>query len=329
MTRSEIIQLQSLKYSMSLSTPVAFIIFNRPDTTAKVFEAIRQAKPQKLFVIADGPRVDRPNEAEKCAATRAIIDRVDWECEVLTNYSDVNLGSKRRPSSGIDWVFSQVEEAIILEDDCLPAPSFFQFCQSLLEHYRYDDRIAVISGTNYQQEQSRTACSYYFSKYPHIWGWATWRRAWKDYDVDLQTWPECKQNNLLRSAFHDTYEQKCWTDIFDKVYAGEFDTCWDYQWLYTCFCQSRLSIEPNRNLVSNIGFGADATHTFGESPWANMPTHDIWDIDHPRLIIRDYEADLYTFNHLFGGNMMRQQDRPIPRIKNLIRPLKQFIPKFY
>ena len=313
---------------MSLSTPVAFIIFNRPHTTERVFEAIRQAKPLKLLVVADGPRIDRPGEVEKCVATRAVIDRVDWECEVLTNYSDVNLGSKRRPSSGIDWVFSQVEEAIILEDDCLPAPSFFQFCQSLLEHYRYDDRIATISGTNYQQEQSRTAYSYYFSKYPHIWGWATWRRAWKDYDVDLKTWLECKQNNLLRSAFHDTYEQKCWTDIFDKVYAGEFDTCWDYQWLYTCFCQSRLSIEPNRNLVSNIGFGEDATHTFGESPWANMPTDDIWDIDHPRLIIRNYEADLHTFNHLFEGNMMRQQDRPISRIKNLIRPLKQFIPKF-
>ena len=314
---------------MSLSTPVAFIIFNRPDTTAKVFEAIRQAKPQKLFVIADGPRIDRPNEAEKCAESRAIIDRVDWECEVLTNYSDVNLGSKRRPSSGIDWVFSHVEEAIILEDDCLPAPSFFQFCQSLLEHYRHDDRISMIGGTNYQQGHSRTAYSYYFSKYTHIWGWATWRRAWKDYDVDIKTWPECKQNNLLRSAFHDTFEQKCWTQIFDKIYACEFDTCWDYQLMYTCFCQSRLMIEPDLNLVANIGFGVDATHTFGDSPWSNMPTQDIWEINHPQIITRNHEADFYTFNHHYGGNNMRQQDRLIPRIKNRIRPLKQLIQTLY
>lgn len=312
---------------MSLLTPVAFIIFNRPDTTERVFEAIQQAKPIKLLVVADGPRTDRPGEVEKCVATRAVIDRVDWECEVITNYSDINLGCKRRVSSGITWVFSQVEEAIILEDDCLPTASFFQFCQTLLEKYRHDDRIASISGTNYQQEQSRTAYNYYFSKYTHIWGWATWRRAWQDYSVDMKTWPECKQNNLLQSACHDAYEQKYWTGLFDRVYAGEIDT-WDYQWLYTCFAQSRLSIEPDRNLISNIGFGADATHTVGDSPWSNMPTYDIWDTNHPRLIIRDYEADLYTFNYHFGGNAMRQQDRLVPRMKNLIRPLKQFIPKF-
>jgi hypothetical protein len=233
---------------MSLSTPVAFIIFNRPDTTARVFQAIRQARPQKLLVIADGPRIDRSDEAEKCAATRAIIDQVDWECKVLTNYSDINLGCKHRVSSGIDWVFSEVEEAIILEDDCLPTPSFFQFCQTILERYRHDDRISMIGGTNYQQEHSRTSSSYYFSKYAHIWGWATWKRAWKNYDVDMKTWTECKRNNLVQSAFHDAYEQKYWSDEFDKVYAGEINT-WDYQWLYTCFAQSRLSIVPNRNLI--------------------------------------------------------------------------------
>ena len=314
---------------MSVSTPVAFIIFNRPDTTARVFEAIRQAKPSKLLVVADGPRTDRPGEFEKCTATRAVIDRVDWECEVITNYSDINLGCKRRVSSGIDWVFSQVEEAIILEDDCLPAPSFFQFCQTLLERYRYDDRISMISGTTCQQEQTKISYSYYFSKYAHIWGWASWRRAWQDYDVDMKTWPECKQNNLLQSAFHDTYEQKSWIEIFDDVYAGKIDT-WDYQWLYTCFSQSRLSIEPARNLISNLGFGVDATHTFGESPWSNMPTYDIWDIEHPRLTIRSCEADLHTFNNFFGGNHMRQQDRLTSKIKNSIknrlRPLKKLIP---
>lgn len=313
---------------MSLSTPVAFIIFNRPDTTERVFGAIRQAKPSKLLVVADGPRTDRSGEVEKCTVTRAVIDRVDWECEVITNYSDINLGCKRRVSSGIDWIFSQVEEAIILEDDCLPAPSFFQFCQTMLECYRYDDRISMIGGSNYQQKHSRTSDSYFFTKYAHIWGWATWRRAWKDYDVEMKTWPECKQRDLLQAAFHDRYEQKAWVDAFDKVHAGKIDT-WDYQWLYTCFSQSRLSIEPDLNLVSNIGFGAEATHTFGDSPWANLPTQDIWEIEHPPLVTRNVEADFYTFNHHYGGNNMRQQDRLIPRIKNRIRPLKQFIQTLY
>ncbi len=312
---------------MSLSTPVAFIIFNRPDTTARVFETIRQAQPQKLLVVADGARTDRSGEAEKCAATRAIIDRVDWDCEVLTNYSDVNLGCKRRVSSGIDWIFSLVEEAIILEDDCLPAPSFFSFCQTLLEYYRHDDRISMIAGTNYQQGHSRTAYSYYFSKYAHIWGWASWRRAWQDYDVDIKTWPECKQNNSLQAAFHDAYEQTAWTDAFDKVHANEIDT-WDYQWLYTCFAQSRLMIEPDLNLVSNIGFGADATHTHGDSPWANLPTQDIWEIEHPPVITRHVAADLYTFDCHYGGDNMRRQARPIAKIKNRIRPLKQFMQSF-
>jgi hypothetical protein len=160
-----------------VNTPIAFFIFNRPDTTARVFEAIRQAQPSKLLVVADGPRSTRPGEAEKCAATRAIIDQVDWECEVLTNYSDVNLGCRHRVSSGLDWVFEQVEEAIILEDDCLPHPTFFRFCEELLEWYRHDHRIVAISGDNFQNGHQSGEFSYYFSRYVHIWGWATWRRG--------------------------------------------------------------------------------------------------------------------------------------------------------
>lgn len=309
-----------------LQTPVAFIIFNRPHTTERVFQAIRIAKPKKLLVVADGPRIDRPHEAEKCAATRAIIDQVDWDCEVLTNYSDINLGCKRRVSSGIDWVFSQVEEAIILEDDCLPTQSFFQFCEVNLARYRHDERIFMIRGCNFQQEHSRTSYSYYFSKYAHVWGWATWRRAWQQYDVSMKTWPECKQSNLLQSVFHDKYEQQYWSDVFDMVHANNIDS-WAYIWFYTLFSQSGLSIVPDRNLISNIGFGSDATHTFGESSLANLPTHDIWEINHPQLITRNYEADLYTLNFYFGGKIMRQQDRLIPKIKNRIRSIKQLFPK--
>src|SRR5512139_3287315 len=171
-----------------LKTPVAFIIFNRPDTAERVFAEIAKARPPKLLVVADGPRANRSGEAEKCAATRAIIDRVDWDCEVLTNFSDTNLGCKNRVSSGIDWVFEQVPEAIILEDDCLPHPTFFRFCEELLERYRDDERIGMISGDNFQLGQKRTDASYYFSRYNHIWGWASWRRAWRHYDREASAW---------------------------------------------------------------------------------------------------------------------------------------------
>jgi hypothetical protein len=311
---------------MAIESPVAFIVFNRPDLTERVFQSIRQAQPRRLLVIADGPRVDRPGEAEKCAAVRAVIGQIDWECEVLTNYSETNLGCKQRVSSGLDWVFSQVEEAIILEDDCLPAPSFFPFCQELLEKYREDDRVSMICGTNYQQGNSRTGDSYYFSKYVHVWGWAGWRRAWKDYDVEIQTWPDCKAQNLLRSTFCNEYEQKLWIDAFDRVHSGGLDT-WDYQWVYACLSQHRLSIVPDRNLISNIGFGTDATHTYMESPWGNLPRQDIWEIQHPALMARNYEADLYTLNEHYGHNMVRDQ-MLMARIKRRLLAVKRFLPMF-
>src|SRR3989344_7840291 len=169
-----------------LTTPVAFLLFNRPETTARVFAASARAKPPNLLVVADGPRANRPGEAELCAAARAVIEKVDWDCEVVTHFSEVNLGCKCRMSSGVDWVFQTVPEAILLEDDCLPHPSFFRFCEEMLEGYRNDERISMIGGTNFQKGRERSPDSYYFSRYTHIWGWASWRRAWqKIYDVEM------------------------------------------------------------------------------------------------------------------------------------------------
>jgi hypothetical protein len=307
---------------MSLTTPVAFIIFNRPDTTERVFEAIRQAKPLKLLVVADGPRTDRPDEVEKCVATRAVIDRVDWECEVLTNYSDINLGCKRRVSSGIDWVFSLVEEAIILEDDCLPAPSFFQFCQTLLEKYRYDDRIMHIDGTNLQFGQTRTPYSYYFSKYPGIWGWASWRRAWQHYDVGLKSWEEFKKSQAIESVHISPYEQKYWVEILDRVHQGKIDT-WDYQWNYTCWSQGGLSIVPEVNLVTNIGFRPDATHTTHQSNLAALPLSEISQLEHPPFIVAHRDADEYIFDCLLGGKGMVAADSLVGKVRTNLSTLKR------
>ncbi len=280
-----------------LETPVAFIIFNRPDTAEQVFAEIAKAKPPKLLVIGDGARANREGEAFKVAATRAIIKRVDWPCEVLTNFSETNLGCKRRVSSGLDWVFEQVEEAIILEDDCLPHPTFFRFCQELLEKYRDDQRIGMISGDNFQFGQTRNQDSYYFSKYLHIWGWASWANRWNNcYDVKLGKWPLVRDGCLLDDVFCKKEEAKIWANTFEKVYRGEIDT-WDYQWVFSNLINRRVSIVPSVNLISNIGFGrADATHTSVESDEGNIPTCTmLFPMRHPCLMMVNRIADNFEY----------------------------------
>ncbi|MDJ0636515.1 MAG: glycosyltransferase family A protein [Xenococcaceae cyanobacterium MO_188.B29] len=290
-----------------MKTPVAFLIFNRPDTTKKVFESIRQAKPPKLLVVADGPRSDPPGEAEKCQAARAIIDRVDWKCEVLTNYSQVNLGCKLRVSSGLDWVFKNVEEAIILEDDCLPHPSFFRFCEELLDYYRDDERIIVISGDNFQFGHKRTEYSYYFSRYNHCWGWATWKRAWQYYDIDMKLWSKIRDGNWLKFILEEPRTVKYWSKIFQATYEDNINS-WAFRWTFACWLQSGLTILPNVNLVSNIGFGREGTHTTDiKNPFANLPVEKMcFPLQHPPFIIRDVEADKFTQNTNFSQALAKR-----------------------
>jgi hypothetical protein len=297
-----------------MKTPIAFIIFNRPDTTEKVFEAIRQAKPSILLVIADGARKDKLGEAEKCNATRAIIDGVDWECEVRTNYSDVNLGCGKRVSSGIDWVFQEVEEAIILEDDCLPHPTFFQFCDELLEYYRHDSRIMAISGDNFQNGRKYTDASYYFSRYMHVWGWATWRRAWKHYDFTMTKWPEIKDGGFLKSVLERKELIVYWTMIFDMMHKSEIDT-WDHQWAFACWNQNGLNIVPEVNLVSNIGFTADATHTKRDSPLANIPVCPVqFPLAHPKFVMRNAASDTFEENALLKTRILSRLKNKLNRV---------------
>ncbi len=293
---------------MSLSTPIAFLIFNRPDLTQMVFEMIAKAKPKMLLVVADGPRF--PEEDEKCEQARAFINRVDWNCEVLTNFSDKNLGCGRRISSGIEWVFSKVEEVIFLEDDCLPVESFFRYCQELLERYRHDERIMTINGSNFQSGRKRTEYSYHFTRYNSSWGWASWRRAWKHYDYEMKSWPEFKQTGIMGMVCEDPYEQKFWISLFDSIYEkpGEIDT-WDHQWNFACWSQSGLAIEPRVNLVSNLGLDRpDATHTTGHNPMlAHMSkSQEMKEIKHPPFVVRHSVADTYIFDYVIGGKKMKK-----------------------
>lgn len=291
-----------------LNTPVAFIIFNRPDTTERVFSQIAKAKPSKLLVIADGPRANKQGENEKVAATRAIIERVDWQCEVLTNFSDVNLGCKNRVSSGLDWVFEQVPEAIILEDDCLPDLSFFRFCEEMLEKYRNDQRIGMISGDNLQFGSRRNNDSYYFSRYVHIWGWASWRDRWQgSYDVQLKKWPEVRDGDWLEDIVRNKKEALIWKKIFERIFNNEIDT-WDYQWVFANWVQGRLSIVPNVNLISNIGFSrADATHTTGDGDEAELPIYPIsFPLNHPIVITANLKADEFEYKKLIKRSFFKR-----------------------
>lgn len=282
-----------------MSTPVALIIFNRPEPTARVFEAIRAAQPRQLFIIADGPRVGKVGEAERCAATRAVVAQVDWECEVHHNYSDVNLGCRQRVSSGISWVFEHTEEAIILEDDCLPHPTFFAFCAEMLERYRHDQRVSSISGNNFQFGNQRAPYSYYFSRYTHIWGWATWRRAWAGFDPQLTLWPQVKASGVLKNLFAEPELADFWGARFQSILEGR-DT-WDFQWQLHTWLQGGLNVLPNVNLVTNIGFGADATHTHAVNRLANIPLGVLdFPLHHPPYLIRDALADQASDGIVYG-----------------------------
>jgi hypothetical protein len=274
--------------------PIALFVFNRPDLTAQVYQRIRQARPRRVFVVADGPREGHPNDRKLCLMTRRIVSSPDWPCELLTNFSEENLGNGRRISSGLDWVFAQCPEAIILEDDCLPGPSFFSFCSSLLAYYRDDTRVMHISGNNYQDGVRRGNASYFFSRYSLSWGWASWARAWQHYDFSFNSWPTARDEGWLKSVLEDPMEIEYWTPIFERLYRGLIDT-WDYQWLLTCWFQNGLSIQPNVNLVSNVGVGPDATNFKQPHSTIGIPTQELRELVHPKRMNRDIEADRFTF----------------------------------
>lgn len=306
---------------MSFSTPVIFLIYRRPDLTAKVFDAIKKAKPTQLLVVADGPKSQ--NETFLCQKARAVTEQIDWNCEIQRNYSEVNMGSRRRVRSGLDWAFSQVNEAIILEDDCLPHHSFFRYCQELLNYYRDDERIWCISGNNFQDSQKRGGGSYYFSNYCHCWGWATWRRAWQQYDDNLSNWPIFKKGRYLESILDSELEIQYWQEIFERLYNSPDPPNWDYGWTFTCWQNSGLTVLPNINLVSNLGFRSDATNTTITSKNAELPTGDIGEIKHPGFIIRDHVADQYTFEYHFDGFYIRKSRRFHNQLKQKILKAKE------
>lgn len=275
-----------------MKTTVALILFRRPDRTARVFERIREARPEKLFLIADGPRPGNDDDARGCEEARAVVERVDWPCEAVRDFADENLGLKRRIPSGLDRVFEETPQAIILEDDCLPHPTFFRYCEELLERYRDDERIVHIAGSQLLPDPPRDA-SYHFTRYVHVWGWASWRRAWRLYDVDLSDWhsmPPADRAARLRRMFETEDERRFWRFVWDG--SPKIDN-WDAQWAYACLSRGLLGINPNRNLISNVGFGDEATNALADPlqiarrPLEGMP----FPLTHPPGVRQDPGAD--------------------------------------
>lgn len=261
-----------------MRSAVLLIAFNRPEQTRQVIDALRGAAPPRLYIACDGPRQCREDDIAKIAQVRAMADGIDWPCDVHTLFRDNNVGCREGPAGAIDWFFEHESEGIILEDDCVPVRSFFEYCDVLLERFRDDRRIAQICGSTFIASPV-SGKDYWFSKYADIWGWATWRRAWCKVDLDMRSWPEWRDAGMLARlpgatpAFVDY-----WTHLFDVTYDGRLADCWDFQWMLTCWQQGWMSVMPSVSQITNIGFDADATHTSGYdrlNPAVRTPSHEL------------------------------------------------------
>ncbi len=296
-----------------MDSPVLFLVFNRPATTHQVFEAIRAARPPRLYIAADGARSNRAGEAAQCAEVRRIATAVDWPCEVKTLFRENNLGCKVAVSRGLDWFFQHEEQGIVLEDDVLPVPGFFQYCDELLHRFRDHAHIGLISGCNLVSSEFSATDSYFFSRNCHIWGWASWRRVWQTYDVAITAWPTWRQKNFADVPNTHALFRLYWSRIFDSVHAGRIDT-WDYQLVFALWRNRQLCVIPAVNQVTNLGFGPDGTHTLGEAPGyvtRSVPAELAHPLRHPEPVASNVTADRLIDRLVFGLDLAQMLKRKV------------------
>ncbi len=309
-----------------MNTPVAMVIFNRPESTERVFAAVAAARPPVLLLVADGPRAHRPTDAGRVAAVREIVERVDWPCRVLKNYADANMGVQDRVASGLAWVFAQVEEAIIVEDDIVPDPTFFAFCEEMLARYRDDERVGHINGFSTQNPAAMHPYSYYFGSEVFVWGWATWRRAFRHYDVEMRLWPEMRR--FWRHA--GNYNGRSAADIrrvFAEFHRGSI-VGWDYQWIFACWSQNFLSVSPYGSLTQNIGWGAEATGSLLRNRLSEIAAHPMaFPLVHPPYMQRDLIAEEVARRNLLTPLPIRVLSRLPPEARTFLREAaRRFLP---
>lgn len=289
--------------------PVLLVVYNRADTAEKVLDAIAEVKPERFFIASNAPNPDKPGDAEKVAAVRSMVkEKITWPCKTEWLLRTDHLSAGRSLSSSMIWFFKAVEEGIVFEDDTLPAKSFFTYCKELLAYYRNDESVKMIGGNNFQNGKMRGDGSYYFSNFIHSWGYASWWRAWKDFDLEMENINDRVFSQLLDKRFTKKDEKKYWWNVYYNLRAGNYNT-WDFQFLFTMWLQNGKCIVPNQNLVSNIGFGNNATHTVNaDDPLSNLPLGEMKMIYHPSVKDIDTEADRYFLKkHLLSDNKWRRR----------------------
>jgi hypothetical protein len=298
--------------------PVLLIAWKRTDTLRQVINSLRMVTPRNVFLACDGPHADRPEEAALVSCVREmLLSEIDWSCQVEKKFSTSNKGCQRAVGEAIHWFFESVPEGIILEDDCVPHPDFFPFCSDLLEKYRHDERVGCITGDNFQDGLARGDASYYFSKYPHCWGWATWRRAWEKYSPSIEFWPEWRKSKDWITLFKDSKERFFWEELFDQQHGGKIDS-WAYPWTASLWRAGSLTVTPQHNLVQNIGFGGAATHTKDIAQKMSVPTNPLKITAHPQKILPHISADQHVFKYVFC-NQKKGLDFRILRLMQLAR----------
>ena len=307
------------------NTPVAIFTFNRPHLTERLIGILAHIKPSRILVVSDGPRPNVPGDAEKCAAVRRLFDHLEWECQVDRNFAASNMGSFPRNASGLNWVFEQAEEAIILEDDCVPDLSFFPYCEELLEKYREDSRIGLISGNNFLNSKYQHGLpSYFFSIYATTWGWASWRRTWEKVEINMPYWPEFRNSGALGLTVCNLEEEEYWRIIYDEIQAKKRKNAWDYQLILTCMRFKLLTIVPAVNLVSNVGFGSDATNCLDiNSPLSNVSAHNLpLPLRHPNREESSTKVDKLIFDIRFGNSRRHLLSKHMPRLNKILHKMQ-------
>ncbi len=294
------------------NTPILLVIFNRPDKIKVLIESLSMVKPKQIFIFADGPRGNVETDEARCIAARlAAKEAITWECEVKTNFLEENVGCDSAVPMAIDWFFDNVEAGIILEDDCIPHPSFFSFCTELLEKYKDDEKVMHISGNNFQNGIKRGDASYYFSLYTHSWGWATWKRAWQHFRPAVTELKEAGAKEVVERQTLSNKAKRFWQKHFENT------NFWDGQWQYAVWNKRGLSIIPNTNLVSNIGFDNDSTHTSEKgNKLANASVTGVYKLKHPDEISVNIEADDFAFKYIYHRSFLQKiSDKILYKLK--------------
>ncbi len=289
-----------MTYHQPITAPVLFLVFNRPEHSRKAFERIRLVRPLQLFIAGDGPRRHVPSDHVNCRDVRLLADQVDWECDVRTLFQTENVGCENAVTAAITWFFDHIDSGIILEDDCVASASFFDFCEAMLKRYESDHRIGAITGNNFQQGKIRTQASYYFSKYPHCWGWATWKRSWALYNFEMGNGRHTSDADIVNRFAKASGELVYWSRLFQQVRRGLINT-WDYRWVHSLWKHQLLTVTPELNLVRNIGFDKSGTHTLGQSDWelpieTSLPTPYM----HPETVCQHVDADEFIANNVMN-----------------------------